>query len=224
MSDFKISKRLCTAASYVRDGAVVADIGTDHAYLPIYLVLSGRVKSAYASDINEGPIDRANENIKKYELESQISTRVIGGLDEIEIVSPTDIVICGMGGELIIKILENSQYVRQKNIRLILQPMTHVELVREYLQNGYSTIAENVVFEDGKVYQILCLQYDGEFHPLSRIEKDLGKFNIENNTQEFKILLNSTIAKNQKKRDGMYLGGQDITELEQYIKELEKLK
>ena len=224
MSDFKISKRLCTAASYVRDGAVVADIGTDHAYLPIYLVLHGKVNSAYASDINEGPIERANENIKNYHLEDKISTRVIGGLEKIEEVSPTDIVICGMGGELIIKILENSSYIRQKNIRLILQPMTHVELVRDYLQNGFYTIAENVVFEDEKVYQILCLQYDGNFHHMTQIEKELGKMNIENNTDEFKVLLNSTIVKYTKKRDGMRLGGQYVVDIEKYIEELEKLR
>lgn len=224
MSDFKISKRLCTAASYVRDGAVVADIGTDHAYLPIYLVLNGRVKSAYASDINEGPIERANENIKKYGLDDKIVTRIIGGLEKIEDVSPTDIVICGMGGELIIKILENSPYIRQKDIRLILQPMTHVELVREYLQNGFYAIAENVVLEDEKVYQVLCLQYDGEFHALTQIEKELGRINIKNNTSEFKVLLNSTIAKNAKKRDGMRFGGQDVGDIEKYIEELEKLR
>lgn len=224
MSEFKISKRLCTAASYVRDGAVVADIGTDHAYLPIYLMLNGRVRGAYASDINKGPIDRANENIKKYGLESKIITRVISGLDDIEKYSPTDIVICGMGGELIIKILENSPYIRQNHVRLILQPMTHVELVREYLQNGFYTIAENVVFEDEKIYQVLCLQYDGGFHALTKVEQELGKINIKNHACEFELLLNSTIAKNQKRLDGLRLGGQDTSEIENYIQELEKLR
>ena len=89
MSEIKISKRLCTAASYVRNGAVVADIGTDHAYLPIYLTLEGRVSKAYASDINQGPIERANENIKKYGLENKILTKVVSGLDGIESHNPS---------------------------------------------------------------------------------------------------------------------------------------
>lgn len=224
MNDFKISKRLCTAASFVRDGAVVADIGTDHAYLPIYLALNNRIKSAYASDINEGPIQRAEQNIKKYGLESMIKTRVIGGLDEIEKIAPTDIVICGMGGELIVKILEKSTYIRRKDVRLILQPMTHVKEVREYLQNGFSTIAENIVLEDGKIYQILCLQYVGDFCPLTDIENELGKINIEKRTDEFMALLNSTIAKNQKIRDGLLSGGYDTKKIDEEIKELEKLK
>ena len=224
MSEFKISKRLCTAASFVRDGAVVADIGTDHAYLPIYLALNGKIKSAYASDINVGPIERANENVEKYGLKSIITTKVSAGLDGIENIKPSDIVICGMGGELIIKILENSPYIRQNGIRLILQPMTHVKDVREYLQNGFYTIAENIVFEDEKIYQILCLQYDGAFHPLSDIEMELGKLNIENNSESFKILLNSTIAKNQKRREGLQKGGYDTSKIDEKIKELEKLK
>lgn len=224
MSELKISKRLCTAASYVRNGAVVADIGTDHAYLPIYLTLEGRVSLAYASDINQGPIERANENIKKYGLENKILTKVAAGLDGIEKINPTDIVICGMGGELIVKILQNSQYIRQNGIRLVLQPMTHIKEVREYLQNGFSTIAENIVFEDEKLYQVLCLQYDGEFHPLSPIECELGKINIENHSENFVKLLYSTIAKYTKKREGLLLGRQDTKEVDQVLKELEKLR
>lgn len=224
MSDFKISKRLCTAASYVRNGAVVADIGTDHAYLPIYLVLNGKVSSAYASDINEGPIKKANENIQKHCLNDKISTKVISGLDGIEKIAPSDIVICGMGGELIVKILENSPYIRQESIRLILQPMTQVDKVREYVSNGFSTIAEDIVFEDEKVYQILCLRYDGAFHPLTKTELELGKLNIEKNSENFKILLNSTIDKKQKRREGLAIGGYDTKEIDDEIKELEKLR
>lgn len=224
MNDFKISKRLCTAASYVRNGAVVADIGTDHAYLPIYLVLNGKVSRAYASDINEGPIQRANENIQKYGLTDQIFTEVIPGLNGIEKIKPDDIVICGMGGELIVKILENSTYIKEKNVRLILQPMTQVEKVREYTSKGFSTIAEDVVFEDEKIYQVLCLQYDGAFHPHSKIELELGKLNIQNNSKEFKILLNSTIAKKQKRREGLAFGGYDTKEIDEEIRELEKLR
>ena len=104
----KISERLCTAASYVRDGAVVADIGTDHAYLPIYLALENKITRAIASDVNEGPISKARENISKYNLDNTIDTCIAKGLDGIDKYSPTDIVICGMGGELIAKILDAS--------------------------------------------------------------------------------------------------------------------
>lgn len=223
MNEIKLSKRLNAAAALTRDGASFADIGTDHAYLPIFLLQKGKIERAYASDINKGPIENANENIKKYEFEGKVVTRVANGLDGIEEFAPTDIAICGMGGELIIKILESAPYVRQKHVRLILQPMTHVELVREYLQNGFYTVAENIVCEDGKIYQVLCLQYDGEFHALTREELELGKMNIESGGESFRKMLFSTIAKYQKRVDGMKLGGSDTSELEEYIEKLRGL-
>ena len=116
------------------------------------------------SDINKGPIERAKQNIEKYGLCDRLKAVHTAGLDGIEKSMATDIVICGMGGELIVKIIENSEYSKKQGIRLILQPMTHVALVRKYLQNGYFTVAENVVCEDGKIYQVICAEYDGEQH------------------------------------------------------------
>ncbi len=219
----KISKRLCTAASYVRNGAVVADIGTDHAYLPIYLALENRITYALASDINEGPISKARENIIKYGLEDKIATAVANGLDGIEKYNPTDIVICGMGGELIAQILESSEYAKKQGIRLILQPMTSVKELREYLQNGYSTVAENVVFEDNKIYQVICVEYDGITRRYTDAELELGVKNIENGGEEFKILLNATIKKKEKRLNGLKTGGYDVFKTESEINELKKL-
>ena len=219
----KISKRLCTVASLVRNGAVVADIGTDHAYLPIYLIKEDIAKRAVASDINVGPLNTAKENIHKYGLANKIETHLGNGLEGIEKYEPTDVLICGMGGELIASIIEKADFVKKKGIRLILQPMTMVRELREYLSNGFSTIAENVVFEDEKLYQVLCLQYDGNFHPLTREELELGKLNIENGGEEFRKLLFSTIAKYQKKVDGIKLGGGDTADLEEYIEKLRGL-
>ena len=195
----KISERLCTAASYVRDGAVVADIGTDHAYLPIYLALENKITRAIASDVNEGPISKARENISKYNLDNTIDTCIANGLDGIDKYSPTDIVICGMGGELIVQILESSEYIKKQGIRLILQPMTMVKELREYLQNGYSTIAENVVFEDNKLYQIICVEYDGIIKQYSDIQLELGIKNTENGGDKLKMLLDALIKKKEKK-------------------------
>ena len=224
MSDIKLSKRLSTAASYVRSGAFVADIGTDHAYLPIYLVSKGIAAEALASDVNSGPIQKAKENISKYGLCGKVHTEIADGLAGIEKYKPTDIIICGMGGELIARILDASMYVKNSEIRLILQPMTCVYKLREYLSNGYSTIAENVVCEDGKIYQIICAQYDGKKHNYTKAELELGKLNIENGTEEFLELLNSAIAKKQKKYSGLCAGGYDTKEIEEEINDLERIK
>ena len=180
MKTLKLGKRLAAAAEFVRSGAVCADIGTDHAYIPIYLALNGISKKILASDINEGPILSAKENIEEYGLSNIIETKIANGLLEIENFAPTDIVICGMGGELISQILERSEYVKNKDIRLILQPMTSIKELREYLKNGFSTIAEKIVFDSGKLYQILCVHYDGKVHDLSDAELEIGAKNIEN--------------------------------------------
>ena len=133
----KLSKRLSTVASFVRNGVIVADVGTDHAYLPIYLVQSKKAKKAIATDINEGPLSRARENILQNGLENEILTYISNGLNGIESNFPDDIMICGMGGELIAEILDKSNYVKNSNVNLILQPMTSVKELREYLQNGF---------------------------------------------------------------------------------------
>ena len=219
----KISKRLCTAASYVRDGAVVADIGTDHAYLPIYLALSNRISSAIASDINEGPISKARENISKHNLNDKIHTCVANGLDGIEKYGPTDIVICGMGGELIAQILDKSEYAKKQGVRLILQPMTSIKELREYLQNGYSVIDEDIVYEDNKIYQIICVEYDGVTRKFNDIQLELGTVNIDKGGELFNMLLNSVIKKREKKLSGLTVGGYNTEETEKEIIELKKL-
>ena len=103
-------------------------------------------------------------------------------------------------------------------------PIVEKNLIRKYLQNGYFTVAENIVCEDGKIYQIICAEYDGEQHDLTEIERELGKINISSRSPEFIELLNSAIAKNQKKRNGLLIGGAQTKEIDEYIKELEKLK
>ena len=221
MDKYKIvDRRLEVAVSFGRRGARVADIGTDHASLPIYLVGNGIAPCALACDINEGPLRAAKLNIASAGLSDSIGTYLTDGLNGIEDYDPEDVYILGMGGELISRIVLSSALSRKAGVRLILQPMTHVELVREYLQNGFYTVAENVVCEDGKIYQVLCLQYDGEFHALTREELELGKLNIEKRSEEFLKLLYSTIAKHQKRIDGIKLGGGDASELEEYVKGL----
>ena len=126
-------KRLCAAADLVRQGAVFADIGTDHGKLPIYLAKVGKIKRAVASDINEMPLAKAVSNIKKYGFEDVIDTYLTDGLKGIEKFSPDCVVIAGMGGELIEQILSNST-LDKNNVKFILQPMTKEESLQNQLQ------------------------------------------------------------------------------------------
>lgn len=220
----KLSKRLSTVASFVRNGVIVADVGTDHAYLPIYLVQSKKAKKAIATDINEGPLSRARENILQNGLENEILTYISNGLNGIESNFPDDIMICGMGGELIAEILDKSNYVKNGNVNLILQPMTSAKELREYLQNGFFIYDETVVFEDGKFYQIICAKYDGQKHEFSEIELEVGKINIMNKSNDFKEFIAHTIEKKKKIFLGLKKSGRDTTGVEKEIEDLEKLK
>ena len=143
--EFKLSARLRCAASMVREGSFVADVGTDHAYLPIALALEGKIRGAVASDINAGPVERGRKNIEEHALTDRISVVMTDGLSGIEPYAPNDILILGMGGELIARILECAPWTKDQSIRLCLQPMTHAEALRSFLlDNGYSIIDEQL--------------------------------------------------------------------------------
>ena len=127
MENIKLNERLMTAVQFVREGSRLADVGTDHGYLPIFLILEGRIPFAIAADINRGPLDKADENIHKYALDGKIKTVLCDGLRSIDKDEVDDVAIFGMGGELIVKILDEAPWLKDAAKRLILQPMTHPE-------------------------------------------------------------------------------------------------
>lgn len=173
----KISKRLEAAASFARQGARIADIGTDHAYLPIYLYAKGVIRGGVASDINEGPTDRARLNIRAWGAESAIEVLRTDGLSGIESYDPEDIFILGMGGELIARIISDAPWVREGK-RLVLQPMTHPEILREYLYKNGFTVTDEALVEEDKIYQIICAEYVGVSEDADAAELMFGKRNI----------------------------------------------
>jgi len=173
----KLDHRLSTAVPFVRPGAVVADVGTDHAYLPIVLTGSGRAARAVASDIHQGPIDRAAQHIAEYGLSDRIDAIRTDGLCGIAPYAPTDIIIFGMGGELITRILSDAPWVKDPAVRLILQPMTHAECVRSYLaQEGFAIVDEVLSKESGKIYQTIVAEFEGTPYELDEVGAELGRF------------------------------------------------
>lgn len=158
----QLSPRLALCAAFVREGSSVADIGTDHALLPIWLVRSGKAVKAIASDINEGPIARARLNIGRCGMEDRVETVVADGLAGVQPDQVTDIIIAGMGGDLIAAILEAAPWVKDSRYRLILQPMSHAERLREFLfANGFAIGQEQAVKDSGRVYSVMCVSYAG---------------------------------------------------------------
>ncbi len=218
----EMTPRLLTAASFVREGAVVADVGTDHAYLPIYLVSAGTAIRAVASDINEGPLARAEANVRRFGLTDRIALRLTPGLVGIEAFAPTDILICGMGGELIASILEAAEFVRDSQIRLILQPMTSARELRMWLAaNGFAIEEERFAKEREKLYVVIAASYTGEPYTISEVDSYIG-FSSD-------VLLGEWIQKQiqslQKQVDGLAKAGREAPLLNRLVASLtERLK
>ena len=178
MNTLKISKRLEAAASFSRRGARFADVGTDHAYLTIYLYETQGSRGV-ASDINAGPTERALANVISHRAKSAIEVLQTDGLHGIESYAPDDIFILGMGGELIVKIISEAPWLKSDGRRLVLQPMTHPEVVRKYLiENGFEIVDELIV-KDEKIYQIICAEYrGGTQEELDELELLVGRKNL----------------------------------------------
>ena len=137
-------------------GSRLADIGTDHAYIPIYLARSGKIPEAVAMDVNRGPLERAEENIRAYELEDRIKTRLSDGFSALEQGEADSAVIAGMGGGLMIRILKEGEDVVRTLKECILQPQSEIEKVRAFLlEEGFLFIKEDMVEEDGKYYPMM---------------------------------------------------------------------
>ena len=175
----KLSKRLQAVASLVKEGKCVADIGTDHGYIPIYLVESGICEKAIAMDVNKGPLQRAKEHIKENGLSEKIETRLSDGLAALCPGECDCAVIAGMGGGLVIKILEEGATVAKTMTELILQPQSELEKVRFYLQeNQYQVVEEEMVEEDGKYYPMMRVKW-GNRDTYETIELLYGKYLIQ---------------------------------------------
>ena len=155
-----ISKRLELVASFVPQGAVLLDVGSDHAYLPIDLVERGRIKSAIAGEVVEGPYQSAVKNVEAHGLKEKIQVRLANGLAAFEEADQVSVItIAGMGGRLIARILEEGLDKLANVERLILQPNNREDDLRIWLQeNGFQIVAESILEEAGKFYEILVVE------------------------------------------------------------------
>lgn len=212
MEQIKINDRLLTAVPFVRNGKCFVDVGTDHAYLPIYLINNGIISFAIAADINQGPLDKAGENILKYGLTEKIHTVLCDGLSKIDPDDCDDIAIFGMGGELIVKILDEAPWIKSGDKRLILQPMTHPEKLRMYLaESGFRILGESLSFDRGKYYQTICAEFDGTIREYDEFTYLFGEFNLRERNPYIFELMNISKGKLERKICGMREGGDDAT-------------
>ena len=183
-----LSARLACAASLVPAGARVADIGSDHAYLPAALVLDGKIDFAIAGEVVKGPYENAVHEIKDHQLEGKVIPRLADGLAAIEPADKVDtITIAGMGGSLIASILEKGKDKLTEIKRLVLQPNVGESQLREWLMNNhYQIMTEKIIEEDNHIYEIIVAEPSVVPFRYSKYELDFGPFLLENKGPVFR--------------------------------------
>lgn len=175
MINTTLDKRLLSCAGFVRAGAVFADIGTDHGYLPLFLLKEGRIKRAYLSDVNKGPLSSAERNAAAEGLADKCEFILTDGAAALKDKGITDYAICGMGGELISRIIEDAPHLFTEGVRLILQPMTKQECVRRFLtERGFTVVGERFSYDSGKYYATIAAEFTGVTSALSDADAELG--------------------------------------------------
>ena len=218
----KLDERLAQCAEFVREGASVADIGTDHAYLPVYLVKSGKTKKAVAADVRVGPLENAKGNIIRNGLESSIKTVLSDGLEKIGPDEADDIVIAGMGSELIIRIIEAAPWLRDSKKHLILQPMTRAEELRKYLcRSGFEIISERACISCKKTYSVMLCAFDGKERECDDRFMYVGELYDDNSPQAGRYIY-VVNEKLKKKIKGFESTSEEYIRLAALIDEFEK--
>ena len=190
----ELSKRLQAVADLVTEGASVADIGTDHGYIPIYLVENEIAEKVIALDINRGPLERARMHIVGHGLKGKIETRLSDGLEKVLPGEVDTMIAAGMGGGLVIKILTEGNVVVDRLNTLILQPQSEIGKVRRFLNDhGFRIVKEDMVEEDGKFYPMMKVIH-GEKEDYTLCEYIYGKRLLERRHSVLKKYLDREMA------------------------------
>lgn len=225
----EISKRLKAIADMVTSESV-CDIGTDHGYIPIYLVNNRMVKYAIASDINKGPLNKAKININNEELNNVISCRLGSGLETIEENEVNSAIIAGMGGNLIRDIIEKSIEVVKTMDYLVLQPVQNPEVLRKYIyEKGFHILEEKVVKDEGKFYQIVKVKFDIKPKKIDGIYYEIGEEELFINKTDREDFLESKLIEYKRILEKINDDNQSASailrrlDVENKIKKLEEL-
>lgn len=208
----QLDERLQLVASFVRPGSVVADIGTDHAYLPVQLVKGGICPQAFACDLREGPLQNARQTVKAAGLCDKIKTVLSNGLDALPAHCADDVIFAGMGGILIAELLSRAAWLKDPGVRVIAQPMSHAEDVRLWLfDNGFSIDKEAALFDRHHGYVVLAAHYTGENAAYTPAMPYGGTLFFQNDPQA-KRLLQLQLQRLKKRRDALQNANTDPDE------------
>lgn len=217
-----LDSRLSAVADLVRSGTRFADVGTDHAYLPVSLLTDGKIEYAVCSDLRKGPLKNAEETVNKYGVADKVDLRLSDGLDAYKQGEVNEIAIAGMGGLLISEFIERTEWLKTPDIHLILQPMTHAEDLRKTLYKNGFYIDKEVVAKDGdKLYIIISAYFSSAVETRTAPECVIGEI-YKNTDPVSKEYLESLFKKYTVKYEMLKNAGKDYHEAELIVKELEK--
>ena len=222
----ELSVRLQAVADMVTEGTKVADVGTDHAYIPIYLVEHDKNPSAIAMDINRGRLKKAEENISSHNLENKIETRLSDGLKQLHLGEADSVVIAGMGGGLVVKIMEEGTLHKKYVKEWILQPQSEISKVRQYLnENGYCIVEENMVIDEGKFYPMMRVT-EGTIEEYTQEELCYGKCLLKEKNPILKKFLEKEIDIKKEILEKLHQtrGGQVAKRIEEIEEETDRLQ
>lgn len=191
----ELTPRLQTVASFVPQGARLADIGTDHAYLPVSLLLDGRIPSAIAADLRPGPLDRAKKTAQEYGCTQSVTFRLCDGLSDVKCGETDVISIAGMGGETIADILGAAEWVRENQIPVIMQPMSSQPELRRWLSGNRYEIQEEKLVREGDTIYVVIMARAGEGAPLTLAEEWAGRQHKGMDAPLREVYLNSLLEK-----------------------------
>ncbi len=223
-----ISIRLKTIASMVDKCEVLVDVGTDHAYIPIYLVKKQICDKAIASDINKGPVEKARLNVAMEGLKEKIQCRLGGGFSTVRTSEVDVVVIAGMGGNLIRDIILEHENVFKNLQYAVLQPVQNPEVLREFIyKKGYEILDEELCFEDEKYYQIIKVKFNNKPVNIKEIYYEVGQKLIEKKHPLLKDFLIHLVNKYKKIlnliKDDTELAKKRKIQISHKLKELEEL-
>lgn len=217
-----LTPRLYAVASLVRGDGIVADIGTDHGYLPVYLLQTGKVENAVAADVRKMPLKNAEKSAERYALTDKISFRLSDGLKEFSETDADEYIFAGMGGTLIAQKLAETPWVKNPNLHFVFQPQSRAEDLRKFLfENGFETEREVAVSEGRRVYISFDAKYSGVVKPFKPSDCFIGKLPHTENAVRH---LSQQLLRLKEKHDAYKTVGRldEARDLSEIITDIEK--
>lgn len=216
-----LTPRLLAVASLVKGGGIIADIGTDHGYLPIYLIQTGKVSGAIAADIGRMPLENARKSVEEYKLEDKIELRLSDGLRALKQTDAREIVFAGMGGTLIAEKLAETGWVKNKSLHFVFQPQSRAEDLRRFLfENGFEICTELSTHEGRRHYITFDAVYTGEIKAFDEADCFIGK--LPHNEDAHKHV-SQQASRLRKKLDALEkLGNEETDELRKTIEKMQR--